>query len=110
MGVGFIGEFEHMVLLAIMRLGDSAYGVAIMDELERTAGRTSSRGAIYMILDRLEAKGLLTSHLGEPSAERGGRAKKFVLLTAEGLEAVRRSQGALRDLASGLETMLEVEP
>jgi DNA-binding PadR family transcriptional regulator len=107
MGEAFIGEFEHMVLLAVLRLGDGAYGVAIMDELERTAGRNSSRGATYMVLDRLETKGLLESHLGEPAAERGGRAKKFVTVTPEGLDAVRRSQTALRELGRGLEAMLE---
>lgn len=104
---GYIGEFEHMVLLAIMQLGDSAYGVAIMDELEKRAGRTTSRGATYMTLDRMESKGLIRSRMGEPTAERGGRAKRLFRVTPAGTEAVRRSRAALRALSEGLEGVLE---
>lgn len=102
----YIGEFEHMVLLAIMQLGDSAYGVAIMDELEERIGRASSRGATYMTLDRMETKGLIKSHMGEPTAERGGRAKRLFTVTPAGAEAVRRSQAAYRELSKGLESIL----
>ena len=109
MSMGFIGEFEHMVLLAIMQLGDSAYGVAIMDELAERAGRISSRGATYMTLDRMESKGLIRSRMGEPTAERGGRAKRLFTVTPAGAEAVRRSQAALRELSKGLEGVLGAE-
>ena len=107
MSGSYIGEFEHMVLLAIMQLGDSAYGVAIMDELEERAGRTSSRGATYMTLDRMEAKGLVNSHMGQPTAERGGRAKRLFTVTPAGAEAVRRSQAAYLELSKGLEGLFE---
>lgn len=107
MSGSFIGEFEHMVLLAIMQLGDSAYGVAIMDELEKRAGRISSRGAIYMTLDRMETKGLVRSRMGEPTAERGGRAKRLFTVTPAGAEAVRRSHAAYRELSKGVEGLFE---
>ena len=109
MSGSYIGEFEHMVLLAILQLGDSAYGVAIMDELEERAGRSASRGATYMTLDRMENKGLITSRMGEPTAERGGRAKRLFTVTPAGAEAVRRSQAALRALSQGLEGILGAE-
>jgi len=105
----YIGEFEHMVLLAIMQLGDSAYGVAIMDELEERAGRSASRGATYMTLDRMETKGLIRSRMGEPTAERGGRAKRLFTVSPAGAEAVRRSQAAFRALSQGLEGILGAE-
>ena len=109
MSGSYIGEFEHMVLLAILQLGDSAYGVAIMDELEERAGRVSSRGATYMTLDRMESKGLIKSQMGEPTAERGGRAKRLFTVTPAGAEAVRRSQAAYRELSKGLEGVLGAE-
>ena len=73
----FLGEFEQMVLLSVLRLGDEAYGVSIHEELGRTTGRDTKRGAVYVTLERLEAKGYVSSHYGDPSAERGGRAKRF---------------------------------
>jgi PadR family transcriptional regulator PadR len=103
----YIGEFEHMVLLAILQLGHSAYGVAIMDELEERAGRTSSRGGTYMTLDRMKTKGLIKSSMGQPTAERGGRAKRLFTVTPAGAEAVRRSQAAYQALSEGLEGVLE---
>ena len=105
----YIGEFEHMVLLTILQLGDSAYGIAIMDELERRVGRVSSRGATYMTLDRMETKGFIRSRMGEPTAERGGRAKRLFTVTPAGAEAVRRSQVAFRELSKGLEGVLGAE-
>ena len=110
MSGSYIGEFEHMVLLAIMQLGNSAYGVAVMDELEERAGRASSRGATYMTLDRMESKGLIRSEMGEPTAERGGRAKRLFTVTPAGAEAVRRSQAAYRELSKGLEGLLGAGP
>jgi DNA-binding PadR family transcriptional regulator len=99
-----------MVLLAILQLGDAAYGVAIMDELEERAGRTSSRGATYMTLDRMENKGLIQSRMGQPTAERGGRAKRLFTVTPAGAEAVRRSQTAYRELSKGLEGIIGAGP
>ena len=110
MSGSYIGEFEHMVLLAIMQLGDSAYGVAIMDELQERIGRATSRGATYMTLDRMETKGLIKSRMGEPTAERGGRAKRLFTVTLAGAEAVRRSQAAYRELSKGLEGVLGAGP
>jgi len=72
-----IGEFEHMVLLAVLRLGDDAYAVTVREEILTHTGRHVSRGSIYITLDRLETKGYLKSRLGEPTAERGGRAKRY---------------------------------
>ena len=90
-----VGELEVLLLLSVLRLGDEAYGVAVRDELERRTGRRLSRGAVYATLRRLESKGFLVSELGEPTPERGGRAKRFLSPSAAGLEALRSS---LRDL------------
>jgi DNA-binding PadR family transcriptional regulator len=86
---------EVLLLLSVLRLGDEAYGVAVRDELERRTGRRLSRGAVYATLRRLESKGFLVSELGEPTPERGGRAKRFLSPSTSGLEALRSS---LRDL------------
>jgi len=80
-----IGEFEQMVLLAVLQTRDHAYGVSIHEELERHTVRGVARGAVYMTLDRLEKKGLLTSMLSEPTAERGGRATRCVPQWTAGL-------------------------
>ena len=90
-----LGEFEHVVLLAVLRLGDEAYAVAIRDEIEARTGRRVSRGSVYVTLDRLETKGYLKSWFAEPTAERGGRAKRFFRVTGRGLRAVRNTQQAL---------------
>lgn len=102
-----LGEFEHMVLLAVMRLGeDSAYAVPILDELERCTGRSIARGSVYITLDRLETKGYLKSWLADPTAERGGRSKRYYALRPRALEALRESRRALVALWSGLEGLL----
>ncbi len=77
MGREQLGEFEHLVLLAVARLGQDAYGVPIVDELERQTGRRVSRASVYVALKRLEAKALIHSTLGDPTPERGGRAKRY---------------------------------
>jgi PadR family transcriptional regulator, regulatory protein PadR len=103
MGRGaFLGEFEHLVLLALMRLGDEAYGVTVRQEIESRAGREVSVGAIYATLDRLESKGLVSSWAGEPTTERGGRAKRHFEVTARGIAAVNRAQAALQRMTDGL--------
>ena len=103
---GYIGEFEQMVLLAILQLGDEAYGVAVMEELQRRVGREVSRGAMYATLDRLESKGLLDSRVGDPTPQRGGRGKRYVSVTPDGIEALRRSRTALEELWRGLDPIV----
>ena len=98
----FLGEFEQLVLLALIRLGDEAYGMAVRRELEARAERDVSIGAVYATLDRLEGKGLVRSKTGDPSAERGGRARKCFIITAAGTRALERSQQALRQMLDGL--------
>lgn len=95
-------DFELIILLAILRIGDDAYGVPIAKEIERTAKRSALLGAIYTCLDRLEANGLVTSTYGDPTPERGGRAKRFFKVTAKGVRAVKETQRAFTALWSGI--------
>ena len=97
-----LGGFELQVLLAIMRLGDDAYGVPIADTIEAASGREVAAGSIYITLDRLEGKGLVTSRLGESTPERGGRAKTYFRITGKGLRAVGLAQRTLVRLWSGV--------
>jgi len=97
-----LGEFEQIVLLAVMRLNDAAYGVSIRAEILEHTRREVAPGALYTTLDRLEDKGLVTSRLGEPTAERGGRAKRFYTVTGKGVRAVTRAQRAFQSLSRGL--------
>src|SRR5216117_126804 len=90
-----LGELEQIVLLAVLRLGDEAYGVPIRREIERRTGRSLTVGALYRTLDRLEAKGYLTSWFGEPTAERGGRSKRYFRVRPVGVRALRASREAL---------------
>ena len=99
---GYLGEFELMVMLALMRLDDEAYGVPISHEIERCSGREAALGSVYAALERLEEKGHVTSRLGDPTAERGGRAKRYFKITAQGLHAVRETQKSLMSLWRGL--------
>jgi DNA-binding PadR family transcriptional regulator len=98
-----LGEFEQLVLLAILRLGDEAYGVAIRAELADRAGRTIAPGALYTALERLQAKGLITSRMGDPTPQRGGRAKRYVTVTKAGVEALTRAVQAYERLLDGLD-------
>jgi DNA-binding PadR family transcriptional regulator len=107
MSQDFLGEFEQMVMLCTMRLGDEAYGLAIRNELEEVAGRRPSSGALYTTLDRLEQKGLLVSTPGEASGTRGGRRRRYVQLTPEGQALLQDSRNRLMALWSGLETALD---
>jgi DNA-binding PadR family transcriptional regulator len=90
-------DFELMILLAVLRV-DDPYGVAIAREIEATAGRAVLLGAVYTALDRLETRGLVTSRVGDPRPERGGRARRHFQLTTRGLRAVRETQRALTAL------------
>src|SRR5690349_9407652 len=101
----YLGELEQIVLLAVLRLGDSAYATPILDEIESQAGRTIARGALYTALDRLEQKGCLRSRLGEPLPERGGRARRYFTVTPSAVRALRQSRQALQRLWEGLEQL-----
>jgi len=102
----FLGEFEQMVLLSIVQLGDEAYGVKIREEIEARTGRDVARGALYTTLDRIEAKGLVTSVTGDSTAERGGRARRYFSVSPVGMEALRASRKALLNLWTGIEEAL----
>ena len=104
-GRGYLGEFEHIVLLTVLRLDDQAYGVTVRREIEARTKREVSIGAIYATLDRLEAKGYVRSRAGEPTPERGGRSKRYFRVTAQGVSAVHRTQSALRSLTEGLDLL-----
>jgi len=103
----FLGSLEQVVLLALVRLGSDAYGVTVRTEIEKRTGRSLSVGAIYATLDRLEAKGYVRSRTGEPTAERGGRAKRHFRVEANGLRALRASQRAIDNMSAGLRKRLE---
>ncbi len=87
-----------MLLLAVIQLGDQAYGVPISRELERHRGRDVSVGSVYAALERLEAKGLVVSNLGDPTPERGGKAKRYFRITREGLRQVHETRSVLTRL------------
>jgi DNA-binding PadR family transcriptional regulator len=97
-----LGEFEQVVLLAVLRLGEAAYGVSIRREITSCTEREPAPGALYTTLERLEAKGLLTSRFGDPTPERGGRAKRYFAVTARGVKAVARAQRSYQRLLDGL--------
>ena len=97
-----LGHFELIVLLAILRLGDDAYGVPISHEIEQATGRDPALATIYAVLERLEERGLVSSELGEPTTERGGRAKRYFHVTAKGLREVRATRQALIKMWNGV--------
>jgi PadR family transcriptional regulator len=99
----YLGEFEHIVILALLRLADRAYGVTARQEIETRTGREVSIGAIYATLDRLEAKGYVKSQFGEPTPERGGRSKRFFQVTAKGMSAIHRTHRAVHRMIQGLD-------
>ena len=101
-----LGEFEQVVLLAILRLGDDAYAVSVHNEILRCTGRAVSRGSIYITLDRLETKGYLKSRLADPTPERGGRAKRYYALRPRAVEALRECRRQLEALWRGLDAKL----
>lgn len=101
----FLGEFEHLVLATALRL-KSGYGAELVRELEERTGRQVQGGALYVTLDRLERKGYLVSRMGEPDPKRGGRPKRFVEVTHEGVHALAEHRDALLRVWEGLETTL----
>ena len=97
-----LSNFELMVILAVIRLGDEGYGVPISEEIEKTTGNEVVLGSVYAALSRLEEKGLIESELGEATAERGGRAKRYFKATGQGIREVRAARRALMKLWKGL--------
>jgi DNA-binding PadR family transcriptional regulator len=103
MGRESLGEFEQLVLLAIVRLRETAYAVPVAAEIERHTGRSVSQAAVYVVLRRLEQKGLVSSYLADPTPERGGRAKRFYKLEPATLAQLRESRDALLSMWEGVE-------
>lgn len=101
-----LGEFEQILMLAVFRLGDDAYAVSVLDEIEKRTGRSVSRGSVYITLDRLETKGYLRSWLADPTPERGGRAKRFYALRPVAVSALKENRRTLLALWRGLEARL----
>jgi PadR family transcriptional regulator PadR len=104
---GSLGEFEQLILLGLFRLGDTAYGATIHQEVQKRAGRDASISAVYTTLERLEEKGLVTSRIGEPTKKRGGRRKKYYVLEPKGADALARSYREFRGMIAGLEARLK---
>ena len=105
-GRDYLGEFELLVMLALVRLSGDAYGVSVRRELEARTGRDVSIGAVYATLDRLETKGYVRSRLGHPTAERGGRSKRFFNVTGKGVSAINRTHKAIDNLLQGIDLRL----
>jgi PadR family transcriptional regulator, regulatory protein PadR len=102
-----LGELEQMVLIAALRLGNEAYSVPIIRELDRAASRQVSRPSVYLALVRLRRKGFLSATLGDPTPQRGGRAKRFYQVTPAGMAVLRATRRAYLALWSGLEPVLD---
>jgi PadR family transcriptional regulator PadR len=104
-----LGDFEQLVLLGVLRLGEGAYGAAIRQEIHARSGRDVSINAVYTTLDRLEGKALLRSWVGEPTPQRGGRRRKFYALRPAGITALRQAYRTFTAMAAGLEGRLETK-
>jgi PadR family transcriptional regulator, regulatory protein PadR len=102
-----LGELEQVVLLAVLRVGKDAYGVPVHDEIQRQAGRDLTLGTIYKTLSRLEEKGLVASHVGAPTSERGGRRTRCYVVSAAGKRSLHATFKVLRRMATGLDVGLE---
>ena len=98
-----LGEFEHLLLAAALRLGEGAYGVSLKREIEARTGRSVTLGAIYPTMDRLEARGLVESRMAEPTGERGGRSRRIFTVTAMGVEAAERAYHVFQAMWEGME-------
>lgn len=107
MARGSLGEFEHLILLAVFRLAPSTYGVPIIQEVESRTGRSVTQAAAYLTLRRLEDKGLIKSKMGKPTAERGGRAKRYFEITSDGAAQLRDSRAALAKMWEGVSPELD---
>lgn len=97
-----LGEFEQLILFALVRIGEGAYGVSIRQEIEGRVDRTVSAGAVYTALERLERRGYVSSWVGDPTPRRGGRRKRFYGITGAGAQSLSRSHQTLKRMADGL--------
>lgn len=104
-----LGDFEKVVLLAILQLGGESYGAPVLEEIEARTGQSPSAGSLYVALRRLERRGLVSSSFGDPTPERGGRAKRFFRVAPEAVRLLRRSRDVWVRMAEGLDTLLEGE-
>jgi DNA-binding PadR family transcriptional regulator len=104
----YLGSLEQIVLLALVRLRDNAYGMTVRRDIAERTGREISIGAVYATLERLEKNGYVTSFTGAPTAERGGRRKRHFRIQADGQRALERSQAALRRMSAGLDKKWEL--
>lgn len=102
-----LGEFEQLILFALVELGEDAYGAAVGRSIEQRTGRAVSAGAVYTALDRLESRGLVTSSVGDPTPERGGRRKKFYALQPAGARELHTSVETLKSMSQGLTSRLK---
>jgi DNA-binding PadR family transcriptional regulator len=102
-----LGELEQLVILGVLHAGETAYGVPVHDEIQRRAGRDLTLGTIYKTLTRLEEKGLVTSRIGDPTPERGGRRTRCYTVTTAGRRELQLSIRTLRQMAAGLDVGLE---
>jgi PadR family transcriptional regulator PadR len=102
-----LGELEQMVLMAVLQLKDGAYGTNVLKELSDRGGRKVSPGALFATMDRLEGKGLVASRLGDPTPGRGGKRKRFLTVTPEGIAALRDARNAWIRMSEGLEELLQ---
>jgi DNA-binding PadR family transcriptional regulator len=100
---GALGEFEQVVLIAIVQLGNDVYGVPIVEEIQRRTGRRVAPAAVHITLRRLETKGLVTSWLGDPTPERGGKARRYVKVTRAGLESLRATRKVIDQMWQGVD-------
>ena len=98
-----LGEFEHLLLVAVLRLGDGAYGVSMKAEIEERAGRPVTLGAIYPTMDRLEARGLVTSSMSKPTGGRGGRSRRVFDITPAGVEAAQKAYAVFQSMWDGVQ-------
>jgi PadR family transcriptional regulator PadR len=97
-----LGSLEHIVLLAVLRQGEDAYGITVRRDIEQATGRDLSIGSVYATLTRLESKGFIKSSTGEPTAERGGRAKRYFRVTADGKRTLQSTQELIRKMTAGI--------
>lgn len=105
-----LGEFEQLVLLAILQLEKDVYGVPIVEEIQRRTGRNVVRAAVYVTLRRLEKKGLVRSWMGEPTDERGGKPRRYVAVEPEGRRLLRESRETMQEMWRGLDPALKEAP
>ncbi|HEX2343782.1 MAG TPA: helix-turn-helix transcriptional regulator [Vicinamibacterales bacterium] len=103
----FLGEFEQLILFAVLQLGDDAYGVTVREAIQSRTGRTISAGAVYTTLERLESRGFVSSWFGDPTPARGGRRKRHFRVEPDGRRALRRTYDGLQRMAHGVIVKLE---